>query len=263
MEKIKIYEVDELAQRMIFDAERGKRSCSVLFYDQALELMLELYNYDDVISYSIDISDHRFDGYEKEYYVMLDDQMILYVEPAYGSDDYGHGFYKRFESDVLYIDGSAKNAIIDAQMNSRANTYEIEFLTDYDSDDLDESVPQKHSNLGIVDDILDLIDFLKFGCNKNNFSSEDDILDFIQRRFPKDSNWCTENCYYFALILNDRFPGGKIYYDVINGHFSYKYGGKFYDHTGEIDPDGYLVEWTRFSEYDDIQYKIVIRDCIL
>lgn len=262
MEKIKIYEIDELAERMVIDAGHGNCVCSVLFYDQALELMLELNNYDDVMSYLIDISDQRFDGYSKEYYVTLDDQLILYIEPAFGTDESRHGFYKRFESDILYIDGSAKNAVIDAQMNSRAKTYEIEFCEDSDSNDSTNDVQPKHY-LGIVDDILDLIDYLKLGCNRNNYSSEEDILDFIQRRFPKDHNWCTENCYYFALILNDRFPGGKIYYDVINGHFSYKYGGKFYDHTGEIKPDGYLVDWMRFSDYDDLQYKIVIRDCIL
>ena len=34
---------------------------------------------------------------------------------------------------------------------------------------------------------------------------EREILDFIQRRFPKDSDWTTGNCYWFAGILGNRF----------------------------------------------------------
>ena len=59
----------------------------------------------------------------------------------------------------------------------------------------------------------------------------DEVLEFIYRRFPKDSDWVNGNCYYFSLILQDRFPGGEIYYDVIDGHFLYCYNGKYYDLT--------------------------------
>lgn len=45
------------------------------------------------------------------------------------------------------------------------------------------------------------------------------ILSFINRRFPYDSNWLNGNCYFFALILIDRFPSLRMYYDPIEGHF--------------------------------------------
>ena len=91
---------------------------------------------------------------------------------------------------------------------------------------------------------------------------DDEVIAFINRRFGADCNWKTENCYYFALILKDRFPGGFICYDVINGHFSYYYGGKYYDHTGVIEPDGYIVLWDIFDEYDSIQKERIVRDCL-
>lgn len=89
-----------------------------------------------------------------------------------------------------------------------------------------------------------------------------EIIEFINRRFPTDSNWLTGNCYYLSLILKDRFPNGSIYYDVINGHFVFKYKDCYYDWTGCIEPDGYLVEWDYFDEYDSIQKQHIIRDCI-
>lgn len=89
-----------------------------------------------------------------------------------------------------------------------------------------------------------------------------DILDFIHRRFTQDCDWITGNCYYFSVILKDRFPGGTILYDVINGHFVYRYTKRYFDWTGEIVPDGYLVEWDNFDEYDEFQRERIIRDCI-
>lgn len=90
---------------------------------------------------------------------------------------------------------------------------------------------------------------------------EKKILDFIQRRFPKDCNWTDGNCYFFALILQNVF-GGEIYYDVINGHFVAKIGRNYYDWTGKVRNIGLLVEWDKFSEYDSLQKERIIRDCI-
>ena len=91
----------------------------------------------------------------------------------------------------------------------------------------------------------------------------DEVLEFINRRFPIDCNWNTGNCYYFAIILKSRFPIGSIYYDVIDGHFLFKLDDNYYDWSGNVEPDGYLVEWEYFDEYDSLQNKVIIRDCIM
>ena len=90
-----------------------------------------------------------------------------------------------------------------------------------------------------------------------------EILDFIQRRFSKDCKWLAGNCYYFSLILKDRFPKGTIYYDVIRGHFVFKYEDKYYDWTGVVKSNSHLVEWDKFDEYDSLQKQVIIRDCIM
>ena len=90
----------------------------------------------------------------------------------------------------------------------------------------------------------------------------DELLHFVRRRFQTDCHWLDGNCYYFAVILKDRFPGGKIFYDVINGHFVFWLDGAYYDWAGEINPDGYLVEWERFMEYDELVCQRVMEGCV-
>lgn len=46
-----------------------------------------------------------------------------------------------------------------------------------------------------------------------------EVEDFIERRFSKNCEFTTGNCYWFAVVLTTRFPKLKIYYDTINGHF--------------------------------------------
>lgn len=41
-------------------------------------------------------------------------------------------------------------------------------------------------------------------------------------------------CYYFAIIMQTRFPGGKIMYDSDYAHFVYQYKNKLYDITGNV-----------------------------
>lgn len=61
---------------------------------------------------------------------------------------------------------------------------------------------------------------------------EQEILDFIKRRFPKDSNWLDGNCYWFAFILCERFPNLQIYYEPVRGHFVAGTPSRYYDWTG-------------------------------
>ena len=90
----------------------------------------------------------------------------------------------------------------------------------------------------------------------------DEIIEFTKRRFPIDCNWLNGNCYFYALACKSAFRSGKILYDVIQGHFIFLYDGKYYDWSGEIKPNGYLVEWDKFDDYDSLQKQIIIRDCI-
>lgn len=92
---------------------------------------------------------------------------------------------------------------------------------------------------------------------------KDEVLEFIQRRFKDDCKWVNGNCYYFSVILKDRFSEGEIFYDITYGHFVFKYQGNFYDWTGIISPQGCLMKWDGFEEYDSLLRQRIVRDCIL
>lgn len=90
-----------------------------------------------------------------------------------------------------------------------------------------------------------------------------EILEFIRRRFPNDSNWLNGNCYHFACILRDVFDG-EIYYDVIYDHFVTKCGGIYYDWSGVYNKDDmFLVNWSNFDDCDHLLKKRVIRNCVM
>lgn len=90
------------------------------------------------------------------------------------------------------------------------------------------------------------------------------MMKFIKQFRDLGAENCFANgmCYWFAFILEARFPGGEIVYDEIANHFAYKFSDKIYDITGEID-DGYTwKQWSTFSETDKLLYNRIIRDCI-
>ena len=90
------------------------------------------------------------------------------------------------------------------------------------------------------------------------------IEDFINKRFKIDCNWLAGNCYYFAVILKERF-GGEIYYDDIFGHFAIMIENELYDWRGkhQRNPEEHWVKWSYFNKYDKILKNRIIRDCIL
>lgn len=92
---------------------------------------------------------------------------------------------------------------------------------------------------------------------------KNEVLDFIQRRFKDDCKWTDGNCYYFAIILKDRFPEGTIFYDIENGHFVFFYNNEAYDWNGAGYRCNCLVRWDDFDKYDAIQKQRIVQDCLL
>lgn len=88
-----------------------------------------------------------------------------------------------------------------------------------------------------------------------------DIKKFIDDRFSKDCDWLNGNCYYFSIILKERF-GGEIYYDSAVGHFFLKNFIGNFDYNGEYTPVSEIkLEDIKYS--DPLWYGRLLKDCIL
>ena len=105
--------------------------------------------------------------------------------------------------------------------------------------------------------------------NGVNRTIRPDILTFIQR-FKKgyvkeyEDSFTNGNCYFFSLILDNLYSEGEICYDVIRGHFVYKYKSKLYDITGDVTEMYTSIQpWDTLSlDYDPLVYGRLMRDCI-
>lgn len=89
----------------------------------------------------------------------------------------------------------------------------------------------------------------------------EEILDFVVRRFPIDCHWRDGNCYWFAVILAERFDL-DIYYDPIDGHFMAGNDRFVWDYAGHpfINNGYYLLE--DIKKNDESWYARLERDCM-
>lgn len=70
------------------------------------------------------------------------------------------------------------------------------------------------------------------------------------------------NCYWFALILVQRF-GGSIAYLPIENHFLAFIAGRLYDVTGEVLPEEEVVDWREYQKIEPTHAARIYKDCIL
>lgn len=92
---------------------------------------------------------------------------------------------------------------------------------------------------------------------------ENEVLEFIKRRFTNNCNWLNGNCFYFAAILTMRFPEGEIYYLPIEGHFVTKIEDVYYDWTGIVSLKEKPISFMQLRKEDPLLYSHLIRDCVM
>lgn len=67
-------------------------------------------------------------------------------------------------------------------------------------------------------------------------------------------------CYYFAVMLKNRF-GGEIYYNPDQVHFATLINGHFFDIRGMITDGSYWYDWKVYQSTNDCSK--IVRNCIL
>lgn len=71
------------------------------------------------------------------------------------------------------------------------------------------------------------------------------------------------NCYWFAFILNNRFPVSTIVYDEIENHFGCAINNEIYDITGIVTNKYQWEPWANIIARDPLLASRIERDCIL
>ena len=107
MERSIFKNCSELSEFMIDRAQDGYYVVAALYYNETKDLLRELLLYEDVDTELIEIEPVENNGYDKEYYVALTDNMIVTVERAYK-----YGRYLQTDADLLLIDNEANSKIV-------------------------------------------------------------------------------------------------------------------------------------------------------
>ena len=89
-----------------------------------------------------------------------------------------------------------------------------------------------------------------------------EVLDFINRRWQEDCHWLDGNCYWFAHILHTRFSILEIYYLPIEGHFICGDGKNFYDWSGYKIPKEEPWLFSDIAINDPLWFERIVRDCV-
>lgn len=144
MSDIKQYHnVRELARDMYLSAMEGKYVSSVLFYDEAINLLRCLICDYNLIPNSLEITPYEY-GYEKEYIVSIVDSGFGDFSEIIVEKAIVNGEYVSIDSDIIYAYGDASskaivNSPIECVIVFELNELDSEFDPDYndDSEDID------------------------------------------------------------------------------------------------------------------------------
>lgn len=99
--------------------------------------------------------------------------------------------------------------------------------------------------------------------------TEVEILGFIRNFRGAEPAFLNGCCYWFAAILNTRFPQmGYIFYNPVDNHFAWRYMNSYYDATGKCDsvmdaPTDRWYHWHSFCADYPTEAKRIKLDCIL
>lgn len=147
---IKMPNYKKLSDLMYDVASLGLVVCSTLSCEQAFELLKEIVSCNNIQLGSIYLQDEDYNGYDREYYVTLDSDMVLDISPAWHKGDETHSAgYAYNEADVYFFDGDSRAAIMREYQDKVC--YELRFY------DVNEN-KQLHNIKEILDDnILKLL----------------------------------------------------------------------------------------------------------
>lgn len=133
MKRFLIEDLVEVAIAMYYSITDDKLN-EVMFvgcYEDAVSVIKNLLIFDEVTPYHISIKSEDWDGYDKEYYITLDDKLNIWCEQAY-SFEINNYFYDGTER--LFIADDCDSAILKKVECDKDNVYEVSYDLDDECD---------------------------------------------------------------------------------------------------------------------------------
>lgn len=144
MEKVIFKGYDEIVKQMFDVANDGGTAYAICFLDDAIGIIKKLLACDETTIGGIDIAQEEYNGYDKEYFVSIDGDYIVDVQPAWHeSNEYHEAGYLWFDAEKVFVVGDANSSIIKCVDKNKC--VEIEF--DFRNDDIFELVVDKDDNI--------------------------------------------------------------------------------------------------------------------
>ena len=126
----------DLALCMADIAENKNVVYAVVFYEDAKRLIKELGCIEGTTFGCVELYDPLWNGYTKEYYVSVDENLKIDVEPAWHEKNEWHDAgYLRADSSIAFIHSDASSKIIEALKDCTCAEFFID--ADADCDDCD------------------------------------------------------------------------------------------------------------------------------
>lgn len=132
MKSFEIENLSEVAKAMYEEVvNKGKADALFVgFYEDALEVIKEIMQFEGVYPRSFEIHPVEWNWYDKEYYVHLDGELDLWVCETWSNDA-----YLSTESDITFIGNDCNSAIL---KKIETNEFvEVSYIDGYAEDDCD------------------------------------------------------------------------------------------------------------------------------
>lgn len=91
--------------------------------------------------------------------------------------------------------------------------------------------------------------------------TDQEVLDFIKGFKEVKDFFLFGYCYWFAVILEQRFMG-QICYMPIKNHFIVRIHNEYYDASGKITPNEKVYSWATYQYKYPTECRVITRDCI-
>lgn len=113
-------EVAEFAYKKAYDLEDIGCVQVVGFYEEISDVLKEILQYDEVSVGNIELNSADWNGYLKEYYLTIDEDMVVCVEPGYYAEK---EIYLQYEAETLIICDDCNSVIVKNNMYEGAVSY--------------------------------------------------------------------------------------------------------------------------------------------